>query len=81
MIESDVARLQAGNSFEDQLKLYLNTRRKVTVVLQGGIVYSGYVAEVSCGRLILSELTGKECFDAMISISAIVTMEIRARSG
>jgi len=56
------------------------TRGKALVlVLEGGVSYTGKVKDVGDHAVILTELRGKEFFDAWIPFGAIVAMEERVR--
>jgi len=53
--------------------------KKVTVVLQSGTELSGKVKDVGSNTLTLSELSGKEFFDAVIDLDDISAVQYRAR--
>ena len=53
--------------------------KALVLVLDGGASYAGKVKEVGDYAVILTELRGKEFFDAWIPLDAIVAMEERVR--
>ncbi len=53
--------------------------KKVTVVLQSGTELSGKVKDVGNNTLTLSELSGKELFDAVVDLDDISAVQFRAR--
>lgn len=55
--------------------------KAVTLHLANGHTLAGKVAEVGEAHLRLAELSGKEYFDALVRIDAIVALEVRARGG
>jgi hypothetical protein len=57
----------------------LAAKKPVTVVLKGGHSYSGKVGQVGDHHVLLSELSGKEFFDALVAIDEIAAIEVRVR--
>ena len=53
--------------------------KKVSVVLKSGTELTGKVANVGNDTVTLSELSGKEYFDAVIDLDDISAVEYRAR--
>ena len=53
--------------------------KALVLVLDGGASYAGKVKDVGDYAVILTELRGKEFFDAWIPLDAIVAMEERMR--
>ncbi len=53
--------------------------KALVLVLDGGASYAGKVKDVGDYAVILTELRGKEFFDAWIPLDAIVAMEERVR--
>lgn len=53
--------------------------KSVTIHLRSGETLSGVVQAANAERLHLSKLTGKDFFDALVSIEAIDAIEARAR--
>ncbi|RPI77569.1 MAG: hypothetical protein EHM45_08570 [Desulfobacteraceae bacterium] len=78
MDKTPLVKMHALNSFEEQLKLIQQGHKKVTIVLKSGKEYSGNVAEIEQGRLLLTKLVGKEYFDALVHIEDISALESRA---
>ena len=81
MSESAQVILKANVSFEDHLKTLKGAKKTVTLVLKNGKAYSGYVTDVDSGSVVLSELVGKEFYDALISVPDITALELRAKNG
>ena len=55
------------------------TGKKVTILLQSGAELSGKVANVGNNTATLSELGGKEFYDAVIDLDDISAIQYRAR--
>ncbi|TDU32363.1 hypothetical protein DFR24_1757 [Panacagrimonas perspica] len=53
--------------------------KKVTVVLQSGTELSGKIKDVGSNTLTLTELSGKEFFDAVVDLDDISAVQYRAR--
>ena len=68
-------------SGDDSIQTVLNVHKgkKVTVKLNSGEEMSGTVAEVTGKLVVLQELTGKEFYDAAISLDKVAAVIVRAR--
>ncbi len=55
------------------------TGKKVTIVLQSGTEISGKVTNVGNNTATLSELSGKEFYDAIVDLDDISAIQFRAR--
>jgi hypothetical protein len=71
--------LNASSSMADNLRSLLAAKKPVTIVLQGGNSYSGRIGQVGDHYVLLSELSGKEFFDALVAIDEIAAIEVRVR--
>ena len=72
-------KLNAQFTFRDTLKQALNDKARVSVHLQNGQSFSGYVGDVAEHHVVIARLTGKEFYDAVIRIEEIAAIESRAR--
>lgn len=66
-------------SLRDNLASLQAGKKAVTVVLESGQTYNARVAEVGDHHIVLSAPQGKEFYDVMVPIEAIVAVETRAR--
>jgi hypothetical protein len=71
--------LNASSSMADNLRALLAAKKSVTVVLEGGQTYSAKIGQVGDNYVLLSELSGKEFFDALVNIDDIAAIEVRVR--
>lgn len=71
--------VDAMKSMEDNLVALAG--KTVTLHLSNGSTLTGKVAEVSKHHLRVAEISGKEYFDALVRVDAIVALEVRARGG
>ena len=53
---------------------------RVELALRSGRAYSGKLTMVGDGIVVLSELDGKEFYDAVIAMSDLVAVEVKVRS-
>ena len=67
-------------SFTDVLKQAKAEKANVTVHLRGNSSFSGSVGSVAEHNVVLTELAGKEFFDAIIRIDQITAIETRVRT-
>ena len=72
-------KLSAAMSMNDTLKGLMGTQTPVEIVLGNGKVYGGFVKEVGTGTVLLTKLSQKEFYDAMIKIEDISAVEVRMR--
>jgi hypothetical protein len=71
--------LNASASMADNLRTVLAAKKSLTVVLKGGHTYSARIGQVGDHYVLLSELSGKEFFDALVAIDEIAALVVRAR--
>ena len=71
--------VDAMKSMEDNLVGLAG--KSVTLHLSNGSTITGKVAEVSKQHVRIAEISGKEYFDALVRVDAIVALETRARGG
>jgi hypothetical protein len=71
--------LNAGSSMANNLRSLLAAKKAVTVVLKGGESYTARIGQVGDHYVLLSELSGKEFFDALVAIDEIAALEVRVR--
>ena len=71
--------IDAGLSMADNLSAL--TGKSVTLYLSNGNSVSGKVGKVYGGNIHIAELSGKEYFDALIRVDAVIGFEVRAKSG
>ena len=69
--------LQAGKTIAENLTALAG--KSVTLHLRNGSQISGVVKEANAQRVLLTNLTGKEFFDALVNADAIDGVEVRAR--
>ena len=66
-------------AISDILAMAKEKGKSLAVVLNGGVTYTGKVKAVGTHAVILTELGGKEFFDAFIPLESIVALEERVR--
>lgn len=71
--------LNASSSITDNLRALHEAKKAVTVVLKGGTTYTARIGQIGDHHVLLSELSGKEFYDALVSIDEIAAIEVRAR--
>jgi len=69
----------ASQTIKDNLAQAGQENGEVTLHLRNGMSLSGMVGEVSDHAVVLAQLTGKEFYDALVAISDICAVEMRAR--
>ena len=70
--------LSAAGSIKDALKK-LGAGKPVEIVLEGGKSYKGKLGAVGEDTVLVTEISGKEFYDALIDLDAIAAVEVRAR--
>lgn len=70
---------KAAHSLADILNVARSQGKALVFQLAGGITYAGRIKEVSASAVIVTELRGKEFFDAWIPLESVVAMEERVR--
>lgn len=78
--EANTLQLSAKQNVADALNRARNAKARVTVVLRSGQSYTGFVGELGDHHVLISELTGKEFYDALVTLDAIEALEVRARA-
>ncbi len=72
--------LNAQASMADNLRALQAAKQQVTVVLKGGEEsYKATIGAVGEDYVLLTQLSGKEFFDALVAIDEIAAVEVRAR--
>jgi len=72
--------LNARLGIADNLRALAAAKKAVTVVLKGGEKsYTAKIGEVGDHYVLLSELSGKEFYDALVALDEIAALEVRAR--
>ena len=71
--------LNAAIGMRDNLRVFAEAKKPVTVVLKGGQTYTARIGAVGDHQVVLSELSGKEFYDALVQIDEIAAIEVRAR--
>lgn len=66
--------------FAQNLKQAQEGKAKVDLVLRGGTTLSGVVGSVGEHYAVLTQLAGKEFYDALIRIEDIVCLQTRVRA-
>ncbi len=72
-------RLSLGLSIPEQLRALSKQRKRVTLLLRGGQTLTGIVTDASTSQIHLSELAGKEFFDALIRVEEVSALEVQVR--
>ncbi|MES2935442.1 MAG: hypothetical protein V4805_18370 [Pseudomonadota bacterium] len=76
-VQAEVLPIKAGDTMQKQVALYQGKR--ITVRLQSGEEISGIVRNATPELLHLTEISGKELFDAIIDINKINAIMVRAK--
>ena len=71
--------LNASWSWIDNLKAAQSEKSKVEIHLRGGGTLAGTVAAVGDHAVHLTQLAGKEFFDALVRLDDISALEVRVR--
>jgi hypothetical protein len=71
--------LDATRTLRDNLKQLQASGKPAELVLKNGKSYGGKLAAVGDHAVVVTEVTGREFFDALIVIDDIVAVEVRAR--
>ena len=69
----------AAHALPDILNAARAKDKALVFQLAGGVSYAGKIKDVSASAVIVTELRGKEFFDAWIPFASIVAMEERVR--
>ena len=70
----------AERNIRDTLRQAQVEKAKVTVYLRSGATFTGLVKDSHDHHVILTELAGRELFDALIQIEDISALETRVRN-
>ena len=73
------APLDPAASIADNLKKLLASGKSVELVLDNGKSYKGKLGAVGDHMVVVTELEGREFFDALVAIEQIAAIEVRAR--
>lgn len=71
--------LDPAQTMRDNLARIERAKRSVEVVLESGKSYRGLVGGVGDHAVLLTEIQGRELFDALIDLDDIAALEVRAR--
>ena len=71
--------LNATHTLADNLKQLQAAGNPAELVLKNGKSYRGKLAAVGDHAVVVSEITGREFFDALIVLEEIAAVEVRAR--
>jgi ABC-type multidrug transport system ATPase subunit len=71
--------LNPGKSVRDNLQTFVGGKQVITVVLKNGKDYRAKVGAVSENAVLLTEISGRELFDVLVSIKQIAAIEAQAR--
>ena len=78
LAQQETLQVQAGDTVRSVLERQMG--RRVTLRLDAGAEISGTVAKVGQSLVHLSELTGREFFDAVVPIERIQAVIVRTRT-
>ena len=80
MEPTEIGKLASMSSIADALKALAASKEQVTLHLAPGQTLTGTVAKVGLQLVQLGELApGRQFYDALVQLSAIVAIEVRAR--
>lgn len=71
--------LDATQSMRDNLVRVQSAKRSVELVLKNGKSYRGLVGGVGDHAILLTQIEGREFFDALIALDEIAALEMRVR--
>lgn len=71
--------LNVNFGITDNLKSIQATKEVVELHLRNGQAYQGKIGAVGSAYVLITELSGKEFYDALVTISDISAVEVRAR--
>ena len=72
-------KLNAEFSMADTLKTFKGSKTRVSLLLRNGISYNGIVLEVGPNFAVISQLSGKDFFDALVRLDDVSGLEVKAR--
>lgn len=71
--------LDPGQGVKDNLERLASAKRGVEVTLHGGKAYRGRIGGVGDQAVLLTEIEGREFYDAWIALDEIAAIEVRVR--
>jgi len=71
--------LVASQSVHDNLERIQAAKKGVEVVLKSGKSYRGTIAALGDHAVVLTEIQGREFYDALVVLDDVVALEVRAR--
>ncbi len=77
--DADKIKLNAEFSMADTLKTFKGSKNRVSLLLRNGISYNGLVLEVGSNFVVISQLSGKDFFDALVRLDDISGLEVKVR--
>jgi hypothetical protein len=75
----DAAALNASQSMGDNLRRLSEAKKTVELVLRNGKSYQGKLGAVGDHAVVVSQIAGREFFDALVLIDEVVAVEVRVR--
>ncbi len=77
--DSGAVGLDPAQTMHDNLARLQKAKKSVEVVLENGKSYRGLVGGVGDHAVLLTEIQGREFFDALIALDEIAALELRVR--
>lgn len=71
--------LNAADTMRDALRRLQEAKKPVELVLKNGKSYRGLVGSVGDHAVVITEIQGKEFYDALVQLDEISAIEVRAR--
>lgn len=75
----DAAVLNASQSMGDNLRHLAEAKKTVELVLRNGKSYKGKLGAVGDHSVVVTQIAGRDFFDALVLIDEIVAVEVQAR--
>jgi hypothetical protein len=75
----EIGALEVGQSIRDNLRRLAKAGKRVELVLKNGKSYRGLLGAVGEHAVVVSEIEGREFFDALVLIDEIAALEVRVR--
>jgi uncharacterized protein (DUF608 family) len=75
----DAAVLNASQSMGDNLRHLAEAKKTVELVLRNGKSYKGKLGAVGDHSVVVTQIAGRDFFDALVLIDEVVAVEVQAR--
>jgi hypothetical protein len=75
----DAAGLNASQSMGDNLRHLAEAKKTVELVLRNGKSYKGKLGAVGDHSVVVTQIAGRDFFDALVLIDEVVAVEVQAR--